>query len=308
MDSSSSRPLLAWLQLFRLPNVFTAVADVLMGYIFTHSVQSSFGPEWFLSIKLWALIASTCCLYTAGMVLNDVFDYDIDKAERPERPLPSGRINRRLASTVGYGLLGAGIAVAFVAGLQSALVALLLAVAVFVYDGVTKQTPVAPVVMGSCRMLNVLLGMSCAVTLLQTDQLLIAGGLGTYVAGITWFARCEAKDSNRNMLIFGLTVMGIGIAMMGFLPWYTDQRLLFASKMYWPTLLVLLMVSVVRRCMVAIAAPEPANVQNAVKHSIFSLVVLDAAVVLAVAGPLPAVIVLALLIPTVFLGRFIYST
>lgn len=308
MDHSNSRPLLAWLQLFRLPNVFTAVADVLMGFTFTHSMHSTFGPHWFLSVKLWALITSTCCLYTAGMVLNDVFDYEIDKAERPERPLPSGRISKQVASTVGYAFLGAGIAVAIVAGLQSTVVALVLAIAVFVYDGVAKQTPVAPVVMGSCRMLNVLLGMSCAATLLQTDQLLIAGGLGTYVAGITWFARCEAKDSSRNMLTFGLVAMGIGIAMLGFLPWYTDQRLLFASKMYWPTLLVLLMVSVVRRCMVAIAAPIPANVQNAVKHSIFSLVVLDAAVVLAVAGPAPALIVLSLLVPTVFLGKFIYST
>ena len=65
---------------------------------------------------------------------------------------------------------------------------------------------------------------------------------------------------------------------------------------------------VVRRCMFAIANPSPENVQAAVKNAIFSLVMFDAAVVLAVVGVMPALAVLALLIPTMFLGKWIYST
>jgi len=76
----------------------------------------------------------------------------------------------------------------------------------------------------------------------------------------------------------------------------------------WPTLLVLLMVSVVRRCVAAISDPSPRHVQQAVKHSIFTLIVLDAAVVLAAQGPLPALGVLALLIPTSVLGKWVYCT
>ena len=39
------------------------------------------------------------------MVLNDVFDYDIDRAERPKRPLPSGRVPRAqpARSAIAYG-------------------------------------------------------------------------------------------------------------------------------------------------------------------------------------------------------------
>ena len=33
-------------------------------------------------------------IYAAGIVLNDVFDYEIDRVERPGRPLPSGRVSR----------------------------------------------------------------------------------------------------------------------------------------------------------------------------------------------------------------------
>jgi hypothetical protein len=51
-----------------------------------------------------------------------------------------------------------------------------------------------------------------------------------------------------------------------------------------------------------------ANVQTAVKHAILTLIVLDAAVILAVAGPLFALPVLALLVPSLLLGKWVYST
>jgi geranylgeranylglycerol-phosphate geranylgeranyltransferase len=33
----------------------------------------------------------------AGMVINDYFDYKIDKVNKPERPIPSGRLSRKIA-------------------------------------------------------------------------------------------------------------------------------------------------------------------------------------------------------------------
>lgn len=294
---------LAYLQLFRLPNVFTAVADVVMGFLF---VQLVGGPYPISTLLL--LVASSCLLYTAGMVLNDVFDFEVDAKERPHRPLPSGRINLPWARKLGQSMLAAGVVLAWFASPTSGMVALLLAVAIYAYDGLLKKTPVAPIVMGSCRFLNVLLGMSCATTFLQPDQLIVACGLGMYVAGITWFARCEAKDSDRRMLTFGFAVMMLGIAVLGSMAWFTEKRLLVDGPFMWLTLLTLIMISVVRRCVTAIANPLSEHVQQAVKHSIFTLVVLDAAVVLAIAGAPYAIAVLCLLIPTTTLGRWVYST
>ncbi len=48
--------------------------------------------------------------------------------------------------------------------------------------------------------------------------------------------------------------------------------------------------------------------QMAIKRSIFSLIVFDAAITLAAAGPWAAIVVLALLLPTLVLGTWIYST
>jgi len=299
--------LLAYLQLFRLPNVFTAMADVLMGFSF---VQAGLRPV----AQLITLLSASCLLYTAGIVLNDVFDFEVDKVERPSRPLPSGQIDRVWAAKLGFGMLGLGVVLAIFVSAKSGAVAAILALAIYVYDGITKQTGIAPVVMGSCRMLNVLLGMSFAAGFLAPDQLVVAGGLGIYVAGITCFARCEAKTSDRKKLVLGLSMMAAGIAVVGCLPWVSPQPLLLKSPglvpevLVWPVVLALVMFSVGRRCVIAISNPDPSNVQRAVKHSIFSLVVLDAAIVLAVVGPTYAIGVVALLIPTVLLGKWVYST
>src|SRR5262249_19245154 len=103
---SSSR-LLAYLQLFRLPNVFTAMADIAMGFWFTHAAVA--GIDW---LVFALLVVASSCLYIAGMVLNDVYDVEIDRQERPKRPLPSGRVDGRLAKRIGFALLLAGLVAA----------------------------------------------------------------------------------------------------------------------------------------------------------------------------------------------------
>ena len=102
-------------------------------------------------------------LYAAGTALNDVFDLEIDRAERPGRPLPSGRVSAavgRLARRPGAaGRPGAGLASGSVV---SGIVAAILAGCILAYDAGLKHTPLGPVFMGACRGLNLLLGMSHA--------------------------------------------------------------------------------------------------------------------------------------------------
>src|SRR5688572_2665156 len=90
-----------WLELVRLPNVFTAAADVLMGYLFTHESLAD-------RQLVVALVGASCSLYLAGMVLNDVFDLKVDMLERPGRPLPSGRVPLAAARAFGVVLLLGG--------------------------------------------------------------------------------------------------------------------------------------------------------------------------------------------------------
>ena len=95
--------------------------------------------------------------------------------------------------------------VSYLAGnFRPGIVATLLATAVVLYDIILKQTAIAPLVMGSCRFLNVLLGMSLAET---TDTMLprpwtaaewtIAAGIGIYIVGVTIFARYRRSRHHR---------------------------------------------------------------------------------------------------------------
>ena len=87
--------LLAWLQLIRLPTLFTALADVLLGALLVDA-------EWPTATTGLLLLTSTG-MYLSGMVFNDIFDRGRDAIQRPSRPLPSGRIS--LAAAVGLAVL-----------------------------------------------------------------------------------------------------------------------------------------------------------------------------------------------------------
>src|SRR3954451_19296842 len=113
-----------YLQLFRLPNVFTAAADSLAGWLL---VTGSFAEP-----ARWVpLVVTSMVVYAAGIALNDVFDVEIDRAERPNRPLPSGRVSVRFAAGLAIALLALGLLMAGVSGsLNSLAVAGLLVVGV----------------------------------------------------------------------------------------------------------------------------------------------------------------------------------
>jgi 4-hydroxybenzoate polyprenyltransferase len=298
----------AYLQLVRLPNLFTAMADVLLGFLFTHPRLDPW-PQFAL------LLGASSLLYMGGMALNDFFDRTQDARERPFRPIPSGRVSARAAGRLGWGMLALGVACACVASglagdVRPGLVATVLAAAVLLYDAVLKPTPLGPVTMGACRMLNVLLGMSVAAAPWQAVNWVAAGGNGLYIVGVTIFARREALLSGRPRLALGLVVLLGGIALLASLPeWATGHE--------WPAMNVpgrwyvfwgLIGLLIAWRCVWAIADPRPPLVQAAVRNCIFSLVILDAGACLAVQEFYWAVVILALLVPTMTLGRWIYST
>ena len=107
------------------------------------------------------LSAASVCLYWAGMAANDWSDRELDAKERPERPIPSGRVSPGTAVGVAAGLTAAGLALAGLAGGKRALaVAVPLAGAVWAYDTVAKNTAAGPAAMAACRGLDVLLGAS----------------------------------------------------------------------------------------------------------------------------------------------------
>jgi 4-hydroxybenzoate polyprenyltransferase len=300
--------LVAWLQLLRLPNVFTAVADVLMGALV------SYRGELQLIEHLELLVAVSTLLYLSGMVLNDVFDAEVDARDRPDRPIPSGRVSLKAARIVGWGMLTAGVVLSWFLsytanGWRPGAVATLLAACILLYDGTLKRTRLAPLVMGECRMLNVLLGMSLMIIPWGKAEILIAVGIGVYVMGVTIFARTDAHISTRTRLMAGLIVLLSGIVLLTAVPWLTVYRPPLAVNFPgWYLLWVALAIIIGRRCVAAIFEPLPKRVQSAVRQCIHSIIVLDAAISVGYASPYWGFAVLSLLIPTMLLTLWLNAT
>lgn len=301
---------LAYLRLLRLPTVFTALADIFLGFLLTHpTLTSDDGPN---PLPMFLLLCTASAgLYLSGMVFNDYFDRQVDAQERPNRPIPSGAITSAAAFRLAIGLMLVGLVAAGCVGVPTLLVAVGLCVLVLGYDGGLKKTPLGPLFMGSCRLGNVLLGASAVTSVaevFQPPQLPIALGLGTYIVGVTLFAQQEATTSKRGALLAAATVVNLGVVTLALL---VNKSETVVPEHRMPALGILAMVlfTLDRRLAVAIVQPSPPVVQLAIKVLLLSLVMLDATLIYAFNGHVElAMATVALLIPAIGLSRVIAMT
>lgn len=320
--------MLAYLQLLRLPTVFTAMADIVMGYVLTH--QFIYGPlntdansdlvaevGWNHPTAFFGLLLASSCLYLSGMVFNDVFDQKQDAEERPGRPIPSGRVPARSAVILGSILMLTGVISAGFVSQISLQVAGLLSIAILGYDSILKRTPLGPLAMGSCRFLNVMLGGSFqsnwSPAMLSLPLLPAAIGVGIYIVGVTVFARTEAKVSSRAQLALAQAIINAGFAVLVWLMVSMPNRS--------PVVVALAMLAVVaftinRRAAEALKNPTPATVQGSIKVMLLSLIIIDSTLVYwylnipigASYGAAHALATAALVIPAMLLSRAIPMT
>lgn len=346
MPTSKQKGILPWLRLLRIPNLPSAISNILMAFLLV-------SQAWTPTIPLLLLIVASSAMYLAGMVLNDAFDYEVDLAQRPNRPLPSGQISIRAAWIVGFGLLISGVVIACVAGWigsggahdgiaspvwRTAIIAVALAICIVLYDGPLKRTIAAPFVMGGCRTLNILLGASTflpsatgGMGVPQTngpfaDNLLfgmpliiwwVAIAIGGLITGATLLGRKEAEETQRRgpLLFAGLIMLVslIALALTVYCPTESTQfsfKVSETQKTIFPLFIGFMSLTIIRRAAEAIVTAKPKAIQIGVVSVLRSLIIIDAAVCY-LAAPHQiayALVVLTLLIPTLFLGRFIAST
>ena len=234
----------AYLELVRAPAALTALGDTLVG---------SGAP---LRGRRLLLPLASAALYWAGMALNDWADRDLDAVERPERPIPSGRISPNAALATAVGLTGAGIGLAAAAGRN----AVPLAVAVWGYDTVLKSTAAGPFAMAACRGLDVLLGGRAP---------LPAALMALHTLGVTVLSRGEVHGTSpavAKAVVGGtaLTALAASVAATG--GRYTAVAAALAYA-----------VSVGRAQWAVVQDPSAARVRAATKAGIHGMVLLQSA-------------------------------
>ena len=287
-----------FLELIRLPAVFTAPADVLAGAALATWAAGAAMP-W---IALGTLVAASACIYCAGMAANDVFDATVDARERPGRPIPSGRVSKAQAWALVLVLQAAGLGLAASVGLLPLVAAAATVVATYLYNAALKDSPVGPLAMGACRYANACLGLAVVSAPLWPVYVVPAGTL-LYVAALTTVSRYEVDGATRAQVapslwaLWMLSALPAVWALSGVLP------ILWAASAV--ALPLLWLAGPVRR---ALAEPSAGTVRGAVMADIFGIAMVDAAIAAATGGFALAAVIIGLLVPGKLVGRWFYAT
>ena len=197
-----------YLQLVRLPGIFTAFSNVLIGYFFSLSFNSEI-------VFLPYLLVTSGMLFCSGMIFNDYFDYNLDKKQRSFRPLPSGKISKQNALLIGFiFLILANISASFL-GFDSLIISLILSCIILFYNLKLKSISFLGIFnLSLIRMLNILLGFSIIGISFEFIQYLLP--LGIFVVGISILAKNEIKSNlviykKLNKIIIIITIASVSI-------------------------------------------------------------------------------------------------
>ena len=186
------------------------------------------------------LLGAVSLFYVGGMYLNDAFDREIDARERPERPIPSGKVNSITVFAAGFSMLTVGEGLLTIAsyGLDSGMgwppmvTGLALVASIVYYDFRHKTDPMSPVIMGVCRGLVYLTAALAVASGFSSEVIWGAGLMLAYLIGLTYAAKSENLAQIKNIwpLVFlalpfayGLTLISEGpitiVIFLGFLAW-----------------------------------------------------------------------------------------
>ena len=276
---SSLKP---YLQLTRPANLVTAAADILAGMAIAQFTFSDFSPI--------PLIISTLGLYGGGVVMNDVFDAKLDSVERPERPIPSGKVPLRSAAMMGISLLFFGILAAASYSFISGLIAITVALLTVIYNRFAKHhTVLGPVTMGMCRGGNLILGMSVIPESIEKWGLIALLPIA-YIGAITLISQDEVHGGKRRTIYIAAVLYLIVLTVQLFVS-QTQGNLLLTIPF------VLLHAWLIGRPLWnAIQNPVGPMIGKAVKAGVLSLIVMNASWCMAF-GLWPVALAVLVLLP-----------
>lgn len=290
-----------YLQLTRLPNAFTAPTNVVVGYLIVTQVSK------LNYTSLTILMTSSMLLYVSGVVFNDYFDIEIDRKERPSRPLPSGAISKQRTRQIAVTLMASAITLAFFVSLSSFVISIFLSCMILGYDYKLKNNKIlSPMTMGGTRFLNVILGATPALGLyLQSNfsgLFFVASSILAYVAVITLFSKKETsgiKSKRYTVLLFSAIyaiIISTTIAILLGL-FKTDGLVILVP-------FTIVMSFIFRQALMG----DASSIQRTIKNMVISIIILDSIFVSGVAGLSYGLPILLFLLPAILLSKKFYVT
>lgn len=285
----------------RPANIITSISDVLAGISISGYLATDIFPAgYFWPVLL--LCISTIGLYGGGVVFNDVFDEELDKIERPERPIPRGVISKKEASILGILLFLMGITAALVVSVLSGLLAFAVIVASLVYDKWSKHNAFAgPLNMGLCRGLNLLLGISIIIPSVSTWWFLAIIPI-IYIAAITMVSRGEVHGGSKSTLYFAGLLYCLVIGSILFLS--SGRNIVWWSVIFLIPFSWMIFAALIK----AIRVTSPQNIGKAVRAGVIALILMNASLAAAFGAIALAFLIILLLPVSLWLAKIFAVT
>lgn len=292
-----------YLLLIRLPNLFTLPSNILLGFVlvttFTLTITSA--------VQILILIAISTLLYCVGLVLNDLFDYEIDKKERPNRPLASGKISRKIAIIIVTTFTAIALILSLLVSVTTFGISVLLLVIIFSYDKYLKNTNAGPFTIAAARVTNVILGSSA--NIIGVDNftqnipfMFVISITFVYVSLIGFLSRYEVQGFNENIKSYLIPIIIAGIV---------SSILVFNLIGFFKheSLLILALFSfIMAKAIYKIHKKDSTGIQQTIQLMILSVIILDSIFLTGIAGLTVGAPVLILLAPLLILARKMYMT
>jgi len=121
-----------FLILVRPANLFLGAASIVLGAV----IVTDTPPAW----KVLLAGLSGTLIMAAGNALNDYYDADIDRLNKPFRAVPSGKVGREAARRFSTILFVSGVFIAIFISLECLLVALFVSLGLCLYNARLKRT------------------------------------------------------------------------------------------------------------------------------------------------------------------------
>jgi 4-hydroxybenzoate polyprenyltransferase len=290
-----------YLILVRLPNLFTLPTNVLVGYAIVSPITMT------SYIQVLLLVTISILLYCVGLILNDIYDYNIDKKERPNRPLPSGKVSRRAAIGLVITFSILALSLSFIISVTTFVISSIILITIIGYDKFLKKTRAGPFTLGAARVMNVLLGASVDFGNIGSYPHFI---ILTFVLSITFvyvsmigiISRYEVHvfPKNSKLLLIPATVGAIIFLIVLFS---------YAGLFKYESLITLAFFSFIMGItFYKFQKNDSVGIQLIVKRMIMSIIVLDSSFLSGIVGIEIGIIVLAFLAPLLILARKMYMT
>ena len=264
-------------ELTRMSNLPTCWTNVLTGCAIGSLAASK--PVAILPVVILSIIISL--FYMAGMALNDLGDAGIDRGQRPNRPIASGRISPRAALIFIVSLFVTATVLLLIYFAHCIHLALVLVAMIILYDITHKRSSHSVIFMASCRALIYIISayavFSETTEGFRIDTAIASAVLALYIAFMSLVARSENRQQidNRRWL---------SIAIMLLVP--AAFTLSLPTTIY-PCLVAVILLIFLSKAAMFILSETP-QVKRAVMTWLACICLLDSLFLAIIAGPLPA--------------------